>query len=126
MSPAGIQPDGDDSLADKFEELAKNLERLDTMGRTGLLKGLRDRCACPSCPTYTECARSNKELLFCIEGKSPTCITKAVRCICDTCPVELEYGMKNLFYCIEGSEAEKRRRRAERAKARAQGPIGVE
>ncbi len=84
------------------------------------LTGLEARCTCPNCKTYTECAKAKSELLYCLEGKSPGCITKGVECICPTCPVEVEYDMNDMYYCIEGNEAQKRRRRAERAKAKAQ------
>ena len=78
-------------MPDKFEEMTAKLERLAEAERKDAMNSLRKKCICPDCPTYTECARANSELVFCLEGKSPTCITKAVKCICADCPVEEEY-----------------------------------
>ncbi len=105
-------------MPDKFDELMANLANVGESERSAMTNPLREKCLCPLCPTYTECAKTNSELLFCIEGRSPSCITQAVKCICGDCPVEKDLGMKNLFYCIEGSEAEKRKRKSERLKAR--------
>lgn len=96
----------------------ESLGKLTEAERGRELKGQEGRCVCPDCRTYTDCARSKSEFLFCLEGKSPDCITKGVECICPTCPVEVEYDMKNMYYCIEGSEADKRKRKAERIRAR--------
>lgn len=103
-------------MPDKYEEKMAEFERLPDNDRKASMKTLEGMCTCPLCPTYTECARTKSELLYCFEGKSPSCITKPVKCICPTCPVEVDYAIKNMFYCIEGSEADKRKRRAERQK----------
>jgi len=105
-------------LADEYDEKSAELGGLSEPLRKQALHELEGRCTCPVCPTYTQCAKENAELLFCFVGKSPSCITKAVKCICPTCPIEVEFAIKNMFYCTEGSEADKRRRKAERDAAR--------
>ncbi len=110
-----------DTLPDKFDDLLANLEGMPEPQRKATLRDLEARCTCPSCKTYTECAKAKAERLYCLEGKSPDCITKGVECICPSCPVQVEYTMRDMYYCIEGSEDQKRMRRAERAKAKAQG-----
>lgn len=69
---------------------------------------LRRECTCPECPTYTDCARDAQELIYCVVGKSPACITEDLGCICPGCPVASELGLVHLTFCIEGSEAEQR------------------
>jgi hypothetical protein len=36
------------------------------------------------------------------------CITEDRGCVCPTCPVTPEYGMKNDKYCLRGSEPAQR------------------
>jgi hypothetical protein len=69
---------------------------------------LRQECICPECPTYTDCARDAHELIYCVVGRSPGCITEDLGCICPGCPVTSELGLVHLTFCIEGSEAELR------------------
>ncbi len=69
---------------------------------------LRQECICPDCPTYNDCAREAKELIYCVVGKSPSCITEDLGCICPGCPVTFELGLVHLTFCIDGSEAELR------------------
>jgi hypothetical protein len=67
---------------------------------------MKKLCICDPCPSYTECMRSNGELLFCVTGKSPDCKFDRKGCICPTCPVKPLLGLKRAYYCIKGSEAE--------------------
>lgn len=69
---------------------------------------LRQECICPQCPTYTPCARDAQELLYCVTGRSPRCITEDLGCICPSCPVTAEIGLEHLTFCILGSEAAQR------------------
>ncbi|WP_440951433.1 DUF2769 domain-containing protein [Methanosphaerula subterraneus] len=69
---------------------------------------LKSQCICPDCPTYNDCARNGTELLYCIEGRSSTCITENLGCICPVCPLTSELGLLNLTFCLLGSEQEQR------------------
>lgn len=66
-------------------------------------------CICPGCPSYKICTDLGipKELLFCFEsvGRSK-CITKGRGCICRGCPVTKQLGLKNMYFCLHGSEKE--------------------
>ncbi|HIH04533.1 MAG TPA: DUF2769 domain-containing protein [Methanoregulaceae archaeon] len=77
-----------------------------TMG--GNPEQLRQECICPECPTYTPCARDAQELLYCVAGRSPRCITEDLGCICPTCPVADRIGLEHLTFCLLGSEAAQR------------------
>jgi hypothetical protein len=63
-------------------------------------------CICEPCPTYNECMRAQEQLLFCMNGKSPTCTFEKKGCRCPTCPVAAQSGRKETYYCILGSAAE--------------------
>ncbi len=90
---------------DKFEDKCTNLKGMDDLERTDNVEEMEKKCICPSCPTYNSCASSNKEYLYCFKGGSP-CITDKKRCICPDCPVYESSGLRNVFYCINGSEVE--------------------
>lgn len=85
-----------DTFEATLKEKAQDMERL------------RKDCICPDCPTYTDCARNAKELLYCVTGRSPSCITEDFGCICPGCPVTVELGLEYQTFCIGGSEAELR------------------
>lgn len=63
-----------------------------------------DKCACTICPSYNQCAKGKKELLYCAEavGKS-TCQYQMDGCTCGNCPVHQENNLKTGYYCIKGS-----------------------
>lgn len=63
-------------------------------------------CICEPCPSYTECMRAGRELLFCTKGKSPDCIFIKKGCLCPSCPVTKILGLKNAYYCIKGTPEE--------------------
>jgi len=67
---------------------------------------IRSMCICEPCPTYNECMRAQEQLLFCMNGKSPTCTFGKKECRCMTCPVAARSGLKASHYCIHGSAAE--------------------
>ena len=83
---------------DKFEDKCTNLKGMDDQERTGNVEEMEKNCICPDCPTYNSCASSNKENLYCFKGGSP--------CITPDCPVYESSGLRNVFYCINGSETE--------------------
>jgi hypothetical protein len=64
----------------------------------------RGRCICEPCPTYNECMRADESLLFCIIGKAVNCTFEKKGCICPTCPVTKDLGLKKAYYCIRGTE----------------------
>jgi len=65
---------------------------------------LRKKCICPRCPTYNDCARSAKELLYCMDGKS-TCKVVRYGCICGMCPVQKIKGFTGTYFCVSGKAA---------------------
>jgi len=70
-------------------------------------KNNSDRCACPRCPSYNDCAKTKAETLYCAGeiGKS-ACGYKMNGCICGGCPVHTENKLKAGYYCIKGSAIE--------------------
>ncbi len=60
-------------------------------------------CSCPKCPTYNDCAKTKKELLFCAKetGKAK-CEYKMNGCICSNCPVHKQNKLSSGYYCIYG------------------------
>jgi len=69
---------------------------------------LKRQCICPDCPTYNECARDGKEFLYCIYGRSFSCVTEDLGCICPGCPLIMDLGLLNLTFCLLGSEQSQR------------------
>lgn len=56
----------------------------------------RNRCHCPLCPSYPqECPG---EILYC-GTQASKCDINPQTCLCDTCQVYYEYGLKGLYYC---------------------------
>jgi hypothetical protein len=50
--------------------------------------------------------RAQEELVFCMNGKSPTCTFEKKGCRCPACPVNARLGQKKAYYCIQGSAEE--------------------
>lgn len=65
-------------------------------------------CDCIVCPSYTSCAREHKEAVFCLTGRSFTCIDHEEQCVCPTCPTWKNLGLKHTYYCTRGSEQAQR------------------
>ncbi|MFA6295779.1 MAG: DUF2769 domain-containing protein [Patescibacteria group bacterium] len=63
------------------------------------------KCICTGCPTYIDCMKEKNQKLFCAVGKTE-CNPKKQGCICGECPVASQYGLKKLYYCINGAETE--------------------
>lgn len=57
-----------------------------------------DRCLCRGCPTYNECMRDNNERIYCSRGNTD-CEFDEIDCLCGSCPVWHEYGLKSFYYC---------------------------
>jgi len=66
-----------------------------------------DKCSCPNCPSYNECAKGKTESLYCAgdNGKS-ACSYQMNGCICGSCPVHKEYNLTSGYYCMHGSADE--------------------
>lgn len=90
-------------MMDKFEEAMADLAQLSESDRKKLNKQDKGRCLCPTCPTYAECAKKKKEIMFCFEGKS-SCIKVSKGCHCPGCPVKADYGLVNIYFCLNGKE----------------------
>ncbi len=73
-----------------------------------IIDGNIKKCICESCPSYTECMRAGRGLLFCVTGKSANCIFEKKGCICPGCPVTTILGLKRAYYCIKGAETEQK------------------
>jgi hypothetical protein len=92
---------------DKFEEAMADLAQLSESDRKKLNKQDKGHCICPTCPTYADCAKKKKEIMFCFEGKS-SCIIASKGCHCPGCPVKADYGLVNIYFCLNGTELETR------------------
>jgi hypothetical protein len=94
---------------DSFDKMVQELNSKDEAGKAKMIDGLKGECICPDCPTYTRCASEAKERLFCLLGRSPTCIKDEMGCNCPDCPVAARADLANLYYCTAGSEMELRK-----------------
>lgn len=93
---------------DKFDKTVKELKSLSPEDKTKKVQMFANKCQCPPCPSYTDCAKSDSEGIFCLMGNSFRCINEIKGCNCPTCPVENELSMKDDMYCMKGSEFENR------------------
>jgi Protein of unknown function (DUF2769) len=89
---------------DKFEQMMKDMAKMPKAEMEKAVEAEKAKCTCGSCPTYTNCAKNAKESFFCAAGKSFMCIDKEKECICPTCPVTADLGLKFKSYCLRGSE----------------------
>jgi hypothetical protein len=51
---------------DKFDETMRNIKDLSPDDKKKKMDAFLDKCACPTCPTYTECSKND---LFNIHGR---------------------------------------------------------
>jgi hypothetical protein len=93
---------------DKFEQMMKNVKGMSPKELVAAEEKFKGMCNCPGCPTHNKCAKNAKELLFCITGKSFMCISEDKGCICPSCPVAAEFGLKNKSFCLKGAEKSQR------------------
>jgi hypothetical protein len=93
---------------DKFEQMAEAWQKMTPEEQKAGLEMYKQKCICPGCKTYNDCAKNAKERLFCATGKSFMCISEEKSCLCPTCPVTPEYGMKYQKFCLRGSEMAQR------------------
>jgi hypothetical protein len=93
---------------DTFENFMDRLKAMDDARRAEAVSKHRAQCICGGCPTYNECMREKDELLYCIDGKSPSCTFEKRGCVCPMCPVTDAIGLKKAYFCIRGTEEEQR------------------
>ena len=93
---------------DKFEKMMKDVRGASQAQLNKDMEKYKPMCNCPICPTHTTCAKNAHELLFCLVGKSFMCISEQKTCICPTCPLTAEFGLKHSSFCTK--EAEKAQR----------------
>lgn len=94
---------------DKFEEVMQMMAKQSDEEKMKTIDKNKSLCICKECPTYNKCAKEKGELLYCSFGASPTCITEEIACICSGCPLTMNMGLKNEYFCTRGSEKEQRR-----------------
>ncbi len=93
---------------DKFEETMQMMSTMTEDQKMKAIGELKPLCICGRCPSYNDCAKEKRELLYCSVGASQTCIKEAEVCICGSCPVTPKMGLKNQYFCTHGSEKELR------------------
>ncbi len=93
---------------DKFDTGMKDLIAQKPEGQKNKIMELRNMCMCPNCPTYTSCARSAEEKLFCSTGGSFRCIIEDKGCLCPECPVTDAMGLTHTRFCMNGDEFKQR------------------
>lgn len=59
-------------------------------------------CVCGTCPSFIKCDEKGG-FCFPIIGKSK-CIKEEKGCLCGSCPVTKQMGLKHSYYCTRGSE----------------------
>jgi hypothetical protein len=75
--------------------------------RNNFITGLKKDCICHECPTYNNCTRESKELLFCILGKTRCPVDERI-CLCpQDCSIYKKYDLKLSFYCSRGREIDR-------------------
>jgi hypothetical protein len=94
---------------DEFEKTMQMMSQMTEEERKKVTKNDKALCVCPNCPTYNECAQEKGELLYCILGRSPTCITEELGCICPACPIAEKMALAHEYFCINGTEKQQRK-----------------
>lgn len=96
---------------DKFEKMMQMMSEMTEEERMKTIEENKALCICPNCPTYNECAQKKGELLFCLLGGSPACITEEAGCVCPACPVTDKMDLSNDYFCTRGLESQQRRKK---------------
>jgi hypothetical protein len=99
---------GDLLPEDTFVKMMKQLRTMPKAQVMNKVAELGKLCTCPSCPSYTSCAKSAMEGLFCAHGTSFHCISENKGCICPGCPVSAQLGLKHQAFCLMGTEKTQR------------------
>ena len=95
----------------RFEEAWPNFQKMSAADQKKTVDQLKGMCLCPGCPTYTSCMREKKERLFCALGKSACTVPARNGCLCPTCPVTAKMGLTMMYYCADGSEDQRRKKK---------------
>jgi hypothetical protein len=93
---------------DTFETTLQEMKKMAPEEQKAVMEEKKAMCTCPTCPSYTTCAKNGNELMFCATGKSFMCIPYEKGCICPTCPVAKDLGLKYSSFCTRGSEKAQR------------------
>ena len=93
---------------DKFEQMMKDMAKMPEPEMMKAVEAEKAKCICGNCPTYTKCANKAGESFFCASGKSFMCVNDDKGCICPTCPVTSDLGLRYTSYCLKGSEKAQR------------------
>ena len=93
---------------DAFEQWLDTMWQVPARERREYMAVKRAACTCPKCPSYNRCAEGSKELVYCITGKSPLCISESRGCTCRNCAVPSGLGLKYHDFCTMGNEAAQR------------------
>jgi hypothetical protein len=93
---------------DKFDETVRMIKEAGPDDKNKKIEMFGDKCKCPVCPSYTECAKNDNEGIFCLQGHSFRCIGQIRGCNCPNCQVKQDLSMKDMMYCVRGSEFENR------------------
>ena len=91
-----------------LENIPQKLSNMNEEGHMIANKINKSLCICPTCPTYNECAKDNEELIYCVLGKSITCVTKESGCICPACEITEKMGLTKDYFCVYGTEKKQR------------------
>lgn len=59
---------------------------------------LSGQCICGQCPSYP----GKEPWLYCARGKSPQTVNQQ-GCLCPGCPVQQQYDLDHLYYCVNGA-----------------------
>ncbi len=112
--------------SDYFELMLRTLH-LTPEERELIIEKRKKQCICDMCPTYKACTVKEEagskasdapaegesewalhaECAFCTLGKS-ACIEGEVECLCSTCPLSREMGLRYSYYCTRGSETQQK------------------
>jgi len=93
---------------DKFEQTMQQMARLTDEHRMQMTESKKELCICGDCPSYNDCAGESRESLYCVLGGSPYCVAEELGCICPSCPVMGQMGLRYEYFCTRESEREQR------------------
>jgi hypothetical protein len=83
----------------EFRNLRDELNEMSNDEKNRVIADLRNDCICHTCPTYNNCTRKSKELLYCMVGSSD-CPIHEKKCLCpQDCPVYERFNLDKSFYC---------------------------
>jgi hypothetical protein len=68
------------------------------MGRVPDVPADAGRCACGECPSKPDEMKS----VYCARGASRDTVARR-GCLCEECPVQIDYDLDATYYCIEGA-----------------------